>query len=283
MTDDGCLVRPARAVRAGGALVRIVRYPPGAHYAPHAHRTATVSMIVFGGLEERSEQVCFQAGVGDCVVKPASFVHQNRIGPMGAVTLQFELTSDRDGRQLRVGDYGWLPVVPRIDRLLALFGTVAGVARSGWRRTGLRLPVDDAINTLVAEAQVHPRWPAPSWLPEVEQEIEHRLEQPVRMADLAAVAGVHRVHLSRTFQRVHRCTPSAYVQRRRVQRAAVLLQDPTVDAAQVAIRVGCCDQAHLCRLFARRMGLSPTQYQRLVRSWSRPEPEIGTEVANVQF
>jgi AraC family transcriptional regulator len=75
---------------------------------------------------------------------------------------------------------------------------------------------------------------------------------------LAAEAGVHRVHLSRSFREHFGMPLSVYVQRVRALRAVHLLRQPELALAQVADRAGYFDQAHFSRSIARFFGRPPS-------------------------
>ncbi|MCW5549877.1 MAG: helix-turn-helix domain-containing protein [Opitutaceae bacterium] len=61
-------------------------------------------------------------------------------------------------------------------------------------------------------------------------------------------------HGSRVFRRATGLSPQEYYQRRRIQRACVLLLDPANAATRVALELGFADAAHFSRLFRRHMG-----------------------------
>ncbi len=86
----------------------------------------------------------------------------------------------------------------------------------------------------------------------------------VRLADLAAVAGLSRCQLVRAWRRRFGLTPIQSLASLRVERARALLAAGAspAEAAQVA---GFSDQAHLTRSFRNRLGLTPGAYRRAVR------------------
>lgn len=90
----------------------------------------------------------------------------------------------------------------------------------------------------------------PAWVSRARELVEARLREPLRLTELAAELGVHPVHLSRTFSRVYGASLSAYVLRRRVERACVALADDDAPLARVAQEAGFADQSHLCRSFS---------------------------------
>ena len=85
--------------------------------------------------------------------------------------------------------------------------------------------------------------------------------RPLTVADLAASAGCTADQLQRRMRRVFGISPTQYLLRERVDRAARLLAEGDEPIATVAARCGFYDQAQLTRHFGRFMGLTPAQYR----------------------
>lgn len=220
-------------------------------------------MILDGDLREDAESRTFHAAAGDFVVKPAGTEHANRVGPFGATTLQIELPT-ADWRRLTGNEektsYCWqpAPLAARDYFRLAQRIFAVGHAKSAERN-------EIELSTLIRNtlAQATPSAPRPDWLTAAENAIERQHAHSISVRDIAIVVDVHPVHLARTFRRVHGCSVIEYLHRVRIQAATRLLRDPQQSLADIAQRVGCCDQSHLCRLFANRIGISPAAYRAL--------------------
>jgi AraC-like DNA-binding protein/quercetin dioxygenase-like cupin family protein len=130
----------------------------------------------------------------------------------------------------------------RDERLLALFVQIARrhIARP------LRKPPTHAS---VAKAR---------------QLLDDTIERSATLADLAALAGVSRFQLLRSFVRETGLTPHAYVLQRRLNAAKRLLAGGNGPAA-VAHTLGFADQSHLTRAFKRQFGVTPGQYRAALR------------------
>jgi AraC-like DNA-binding protein len=85
--------------------------------------------------------------------------------------------------------------------------------------------------------------------------------KPLTVADLAASAGCSSEQLHRRMRRVFGISPTQYLLRERVDRAARLLTSTETSIATVAARCGFYDQAQLTRHFGRFIGLTPAQYR----------------------
>ncbi len=96
--------------------------------------------------------------------------------------------------------------------------------------------------------------------------IDAHLAGDLSLRALAAHAGVSRVHFVRQFKRLTGLAPHQYVLRRRVERAAALLQNRDACLKALALEVGFSSQAHLTAAFRRVTGTTPGAYR------DRPPP-----------
>lgn len=103
----------------------------------------------------------------------------------------------------------------------------------------------------------------PSWLERAETYLADTFEQPINVADLAAVAGVHPVHLARGYRRWLGAAPGDRLRTRRLERAADLLMRSRDPIGEIALASGFCDQSHLNRQFVRAYGVTPGEFARL--------------------
>ena len=92
--------------------------------------------------------------------------------------------------------------------------------------------------------------------------IEDKLDSSIRITDLAAVVQLSAGHFCRSFRRTFGETPIAYIMQRRVQRAQELMLASRLPLSQVALECGLCDQAHLCHVFRRVVGINPNAWRR---------------------
>ena len=89
-------------------------------------------------------------------------------------------------------------------------------------------------------------------------------DAPVVLRDAASQAGMSPFHFLRSFSRVFGETPHAYVQRLRLERAKRQLAQGS-SVTEVCFDVGYASLGSFSALFASRVGLSPSEWQRTVR------------------
>ena len=68
--------------------------------------------------------------------------------------------------------------------------------------------------------------------------VDARYAEPITVDDLAAAAGLSRAHFSRMFTRTFGESPRAYLQTRRLERAASLLRHTDRSVADICVMVG---------------------------------------------
>jgi AraC-like DNA-binding protein len=104
--------------------------------------------------------------------------------------------------------------------------------------------------------------------------IEMHLADKITVRDLASLINVSMGQLSRVFKISVGVPPCHYIARRRVELACTLMRTTGETLSQVAVACGLCDQPHLCKLFRRIVGMSPS-------AWRRAMPDTGSACAAV--
>ncbi len=119
----------------------------------------------------------------------------------------------------------------------------------------LETPTDDDLD------QREPHDPTIASLARVVEFVGARLDEPLRVADLAAAAGCSDAQLDRRMRRVFGLSPNQYVLRVRVDRARLLLSATELPIATIAAQVGFYDQASFTHRFGRLTGQTPAQFR----------------------
>lgn len=98
-----------------------------------------------------------------------------------------------------------------------------------------------------------------SKLQQIREYINTNLAQDVKLIDLAEVAQISSYHFLRLFKQSIGITPHQYILQCRIEKARYLLQHGKLSIAEIAHRVGFCDQSHMTRYFKRAVGITPKQ------------------------
>ena len=91
--------------------------------------------------------------------------------------------------------------------------------------------------------------------------VDARYAEPLRVADLAAEAGLSRAHFSREFRRAFGEPPHAYLLSRRLERAAALLRSTDRSVVTICFGVGLSSVGSFTTSFSRAYGMTPTAYR----------------------
>ncbi|MGH3657218.1 MAG: helix-turn-helix domain-containing protein [Micromonosporaceae bacterium] len=104
--------------------------------------------------------------------------------------------------------------------------------------------------------------------------------EPLDIRALARIAYVSEAHFIRTFRTTFGETPHRYLQRRRIERAMMLLRETNRPITDVSWAVGFNSLGTFSRTFSEIVGESPTAYRRgaetlrvpscFSRAWTRP-------------
>ncbi|WP_413624214.1 helix-turn-helix domain-containing protein [Luteibacter sp. Lutesp34] len=92
--------------------------------------------------------------------------------------------------------------------------------------------------------------------------VDENLGYSITIDQLATIAGLSSSYFCRAFKDSFGDPPHAYIMRRRVERAQTLMLQTREPLSQIALACGLSDQAHLCNLFRRLVGQSPSQWRR---------------------
>jgi AraC-like DNA-binding protein len=106
-----------------------------------------------------------------------------------------------------------------------------------------------------------PQVPPARYLLRAKDLVDARYAEAITVEDLAAAAGLSRAHFSRMFTRTFGESPRAYLQTRRLERAAALLRYTDRSVADICVMVGLQSVGSFTTSFARVYGMPPATYR----------------------
>ena len=101
----------------------------------------------------------------------------------------------------------------------------------------------------------------PARLRRVRELVNEKIEEELRIDEMAELAGLSTAHFSQMFRRSTGESPHQFVLRQRVERAKEMLRSPGMRILDVAIACGFKTQQHFARVFRRMCRVSPTEYR----------------------
>jgi AraC family transcriptional regulator len=232
------------------ATITLSFYQPSFRQTQHSHADPSVALLLSGAVDEEVGVKAAQAESGAIGIKAAGLRHGNVYGPQGAILLTLTVHDPRLWRAAELdGGWAWAPAAAEVKRLVPA-------------ALGGRLCFGDLVPELLAlRIPDGARPAAPLWLRSLRARLHD--EPDLKAADLAAAAGVNRVHLSRSFARCFGESLSAFRLRRKTELAVSAMLHDGMPPALAASEAGFADQSHFARTVRRLLGHTPGQLRSL--------------------
>ncbi len=237
-------------------------FPGGLHIPVHSHENSYLTFIIEGAYQENLGNVRDECAANTLRFLPAGAPHGDRFDSRVRclnVELRPELLSklrdyslpvDAPG-QLCGGMTQWLG-----RRLYREFCGADDLTPAATEGILLELFAENARSCRRAEEDR-----TPSWLRTVRDYLHASFTNSPKLSEIAAVVGVHPVHLCREFRKHYRMTVGDFLRRLRVEHACKLLAKPGCHLSQVALDCGFADQSHFSAVFRRLTGTTPARFR----------------------
>jgi len=252
-------------------------------FRPHAHESATVTLVLAGSFEETYSGRVRSRGFdgSNALVRPAGEPHSNRFGVDGVNSIVIEFSADR---------------VSEIDAFTPILGGLRGFQHPAIPVLASRLhheiAAEDPVSPLAREATVlelmaclsristprrepAPDLQSPLWLRHAVDRLCGNPNDIPPVSELAAEAGVHPVHFARMFRRFYKENPGSFLRRQKLEWARREIERHRLPLVEISALAGFYDQSHFTRVFKQRYGISPGKYRSLAlpaRQNSDPAP-----------
>lgn len=238
---------------------RLAHYGPDSRMPMHCHEEAHFSILLAGQARECTRSGDFESKPFLMELKPAGFWHANRFGPDGALLLSVTIRADEPMAENALPIHQWrMRCGERLrDEWRFIARSISSFEDS--LVSDLETVTFDLLSTFLdcdkGQAQKRP----PSWLIRAREAV---IESDKSVSAIAKEAGVHRVHLARSFK--HHFLQSVTQCRRNVRlaRAVRLLVRDAATAGNASLDAGFSDQPHMTRIMSQDIGITP----RILRS-----------------
>jgi AraC-like DNA-binding protein len=91
--------------------------------------------------------------------------------------------------------------------------------------------------------------------------VDKHLDQTILLSNLAAVAGLSRMHFAAQFRAATNLRPRQYLLKRRIERAEELLRQSAMTLVEISLAVGFQTQSHFTTVFKRFTGHTPHRWR----------------------
>jgi AraC family transcriptional regulator len=259
----------ARRAVAGMTISRLQPTIPAEQLELHTHEDAHLVFVRAGQYLSSAHGAPEVCDSGHLIYNPPGTRHRDRFRELkGASFLTVSLQAEKVTalvEELRLPSHSLcLPSGCVYAHLLKL-----DVELSRWNELSPMIVEAECMELLIGigSRKSTPHRAPPKWLKGICGQLENRTTQTI--GEIAHSAGVHPVHLARTFREFYRCSPGEYARQCRLSYAAKLLSRTKLPLATIAVDTGYVDQSHLSNEFRRRAGISPKEFRRLSNSDSR--------------
>jgi len=239
-------------------------YAKGLKLSKHCHTHAYLSYVLSGSyIEKYADRECICAEGALRFLPPSEFHENDYTAGARCLLVKIEPSAlDRLGEHSPVlsspGEVSGLASSWLANRLYREFAAEDDVAPLAMEGVLLEILAESA-RAIGEGGAAH----APAWLRRVREALEGTYLQAPSLADLAAIAGVHPVHLSREFRKHYQSTIGEFIRKRRIEHACKMLAGSETALSEVALACGFSDQSHFCAMFKGHTGLTPAKFRDL--------------------
>jgi AraC family transcriptional regulator len=249
---------------------KLITYARGLTLPTHAHDSAGFAYTFSGEYVERYDRIAFTCRRGVVTYSPPFAPHSNTFADAPCRCLIIELKPR------------WMTKLELQQKLTATPDYFCGETFAALsRRFVHELSQDDAATPIALQALTlelialalrgderrHRR--PPRWLVQVKERLDVEFASNLSLAELAAAAGIHPVHLAAQFRAHYGCTVGGYVRRRRIDLACQRIRAGKRSLLDIALEAGFATQSHFSRVFRVEVGVTPTEFR---ASLCRREP-----------
>lgn len=250
--------------QADGLNVCEVLYPPTLHQPRHTHKYASFSFVLCGNYAETVNSHTHARVASTVVFHPPeeshSIVFENDVRILN-VKFNFERFE-----KLRQHSVIFNDSTHRRSEEINLLGNK--IYSEFCRMDSLSMTtIESLILELLAEASRckigADEKRIPLWLKQTKEYLNENFSETTTIEELAKLADVHPVYLSRVFREKFGCTVGEYVRRLRFEFAAKQVSTTNNSLCEIALTAGFADQSHLNRIFKNRLGLTPAEFRKI--------------------
>ena len=209
----------------------------------HKHSRSYLSLVIRGAYQEVYFKGTEECLPGTVIFHPAEEVHENIFPASEATCLNLHLRFQDQNFHSRNRIYHSrglaVALFKKIHRELCNPDSFSSLIMDG---LALQL-LGEVLRVGCEDSKV------PRWLKQVEEHIHSSFDEKLTMASLAASAGVHPVHLSRTFHKHYHCTVGEYLRSVRMDFASRKLCTTNLEICEIAQESGFSDQSAFAKNF----------------------------------
>lgn len=262
--DEGVSIRALANEESYSPFVwRLAYYAPHTQMQRHRHDVAQFSVLLSGAARETTNNGSVDSTAMLMEFKPANFCHANEFGPDGALLMSINIDPDDKHLSDNFSFNEWR--IGRSHSCRSDWAMLTHKMLSGGAKDvdELETITHDLLADLDETGAREERQPAPGWLIRAREAIA---ETEDSIQSVANDAGIHRVHLSRSFRRFFGQSISQFRRDLRLSKAVKFLTHDNIAPGPASFAAGFSDQSHLTRSLRAASGLTPAALRSIFAS-----------------
>jgi AraC family transcriptional regulator len=251
-----------------GLCLTLSQYTPSLTQPWHVHANPTLFALLIGRQRDQGRRAEFDQPRLSLVFHPTTEPHAGLVAPEGMLGLNIEYEGIWLARhEIKERDLGGYRLLDSVwSRLTVLQLMAAAFHRGPHNDADVETKALELLEPLIQPEPGRERLSFPNWLRRAQEFLHESFRSPIRVWVVAREVGVHPVHLARVFRQRYGCSVSEYLRALRLAEAGRLILRKGHTIAQAAHEAGFADQAHLCRCFAAKFGLSPKTFRSAIKT-----------------
>ena len=133
-----------------------------------------------------------------------------------------------------------------------------------WQKMELRGAILVLFSRFLRHAVLHV-WTSDDRMKRVQEHIHSHINSNIDIEELADVACVTKPYLIRLFKREFGTSPVQYINKKKVERAQLLLYTTEMPVKEVAYELGFSDHSYFIRMFRKQTSITPQEYRERMR------------------
>jgi AraC family transcriptional regulator len=236
---------------ACGQLLSLTSHRPDHDIPPHRHTNDYLCIVLTGGFAEQERAAWHERRAGSIFTHRAGETHHDRFGPAGAICVNLHFDAGEPA--------------PDVQSVCSASLKVASEKLAFELATSSREEL--VLASLAAEIMGDLRRPTSQrsdrcqWIDRLVQAISDDAARRWTLAELAAIAGRHPVHVAQSFRATTGMSLGAFQRMRRLTSLSLALRTRETPLAELAVEFGYCDQSHMTTEFGSAFGVSPGRYR----------------------
>ncbi|HVX49612.1 MAG TPA: helix-turn-helix transcriptional regulator [Chitinophagaceae bacterium] len=248
----------------GGVIASITQYPDIAIAEKmHCHENFVLSMVLQGGNLEKRKDRSVERMAGTVTCHNPGEPHQSLHMQRASMHINIEVT------QNFLEKYN---VQPRADMLEKASGAATNFLMLKLYNellAGDTTPINieaPVLHLIKFHGKAEHDGNAPAWVKKVREALYDRWDDAPTLVELSAIANLHPVNLSAYFPSYFGCTIGEYRRKIKMEKALLLLGQPSVPLTSIAYECGFADQSHFVRVCKEITGWRPKNLRSLLKN-----------------